>query len=325
MKTALITGITGQDGAYLAKLLLSKGYTVYGMLSRRVNQSYTNLEYLELTGISFVFADLTDQCSIQNVIKKVQPDEVYNLAAMSFVGMSWDKPGYTSMVNGIGVLYLLEAIKNFCPNARLYQASTSEMYGNCGGSEPKNELTPFIPRSPYGVAKVFAHNMVVNYRESYGMFACCGILFNHESPLRGLEFVTRKISSGVAKIKAGLQNKIVLGNLDAKRDWGYAEDYVEAMWLMLQQDTPEDYVISSGETHSIEDLLEVAFSAAGISNWRSFVEQSPEFIRPAELDVLLGDSTKAKNNLGWYPKTTFKNLIEMMVHSDIKRLENRNG
>jgi GDPmannose 4,6-dehydratase len=321
MKTALITGITGQDGAYLAKLLLSKEYKVYGMLSRRVNQSYQNLDFLGVKGVNFVYADLTDQCSIQNVIKSVMPDEIYNLGAMSFVGLSWDKPAYTSQVNGMGVLYMLEAIKNFCPEARFYQASTSEMYGNCKGSEAKNELTPFIPRSPYGVAKVFAHNMTVNYRESYGMFACCGILFNHESPIRGPEFVTRKISSGVAEIKAGKRDIIHLGNVKAERDWGYAGDYVEAMWLMLQQDTPEDYVIATGSTHSVEVFLQKAFAAAGLQYSPEYIYQDPKFIRPAELDVLLGDSTKAREKLGWKPNTSFDGLVSLMVQADIERLK----
>ena len=322
MKKALITGITGQDGAYLAELLLENDYEVYGLCSRRVNQSYENLKYLGiLNSINFVFGDLTDQSSLQNVIKSVQPDEVYNLAAMSFVGASWNSPEYTSNVNGMGVLYLLEAIKNFCPTARFYQASTSEMYGNCGGSDPKDELTPFIPRSPYGVAKTFAHNMTVNYRESYGMFACCGVLFNHESPLRGKEFVTRKITSSIAKIKAGSQKKIYLGNLDAKRDWGYAKDFVKAMWLMLQQDTPDDYVIATGSTHSIKDFLVRAFESAELGNYEDYVEIDPRFIRPAELDVLLGDSTKAQTVLGWRNETSFEELVDIMVSADLAREE----
>ena len=320
-KVALVTGITGQDGAYLAQLLLSKGYRVVGMASRRVNQSYVNLDRLGITSkIDIAYADLTDQCAIQNVIKKVQPDEVYNLGAMSFVGLSWEKPGYTSMVNGMGVLYLLEAVKNFCPEAKVYQASTSEMYGNSGGSEPKDELTPFIPRSPYGVAKAFAHNMAVNYRESYGMFICCGILFTHESPLRGLEFVTRKITHAIAKIKLGLDNKVVLGNLDAKRDWGFAGDYVEAMWLMLQQDTAEDFVIATGETRSVYDFLNAAFLAAEIPEWQQYVVQDPAYMRPAELDVLLGDPTKAMTKLGWERKVDFDSLVQLMVEEDLKLL-----
>lgn len=320
-KVALITGITGQDGAYLAQLLLSKGYKVVGMCSRRVNQSFINLERLGVKDeVEFAFADLTDQCAIQNVINQTQPDEIYNLGAMSYVGLSWQKPTYTSLVNGMGVLYILEAVKNFCPTAKVYQASTSEMYGNSTGSEPKTEKTPFIPRSPYGVAKCFAHNMAVNYRESYGMFVCCGILFNHESPLRGLEFVTRKITDGIAKIKLGLADNITLGNLDSKRDWGFAGDYVEGMWLMLQQETAEDYVLATGETKSIHDFLDAAFTAAGIDSYSDYVVQDPRFMRPAELDVLLGDPTKAKEKLGWKPKVDFEELVRMMVEADIKLL-----
>lgn len=321
MKTALVTGITGQDGAYLAQLLLSKGYKVVGMASRRVNQSYINLERLGIgDSVEIVYADLTDQCSINNVINETQPDEVYNLGAMSYVGLSWQKPAYTSLANGMGVLYILEAVKNFCPHAKIYQASTSEMYGNSAGSEPKNELTPFVPRSPYGCAKAFAHNLAVNYRESYGMFVCCGILFNHESPLRGLEFVTRKITHGIAQIKLGLADEIVLGNLDAKRDWGFAGDYVEGMWLMMQQDEPEDYVLATGQTKSIHDFLHAAFTAADIKPYAPYVVQDPKFMRPAELHVLLGDPTKAKEKLGWEPKVNFNQLVQMMVEEDMKLL-----
>ena len=319
MKKACITGIYGQDGAYLAKLLLSKGYKVYGISSRRVNQSSANLDWLGVEGVEFVNADMTDQASLQNVIKTIQPDEFYNLAAMSFVGSSWDTPVYTSNVNAMGVLYVLEAVKNFSPHTKIYQASTSEMFGNCGGSDPKTEETNFVPRSPYGVAKTFAHNMMVNYRESYGMFAANGILFNHESPIRGLEFVTRKITDGVAKISLGLQDKISLGNLDSKRDWGFSGDYVEAMWMMLQNDEPDDFVIATGETYTIRDFLDLAFMEIGIEDWSPYVYQDPKFIRPAELDVLLGAPSKDKYYLGWEPKTPIGGLFSMMVEADIER------
>jgi GDPmannose 4,6-dehydratase len=319
MKRAMITGIYGQDGAYLAKLLVEKGYEVYGVSSRRVNQSSSNLDWLGVTGINFVNADMTDQTSLQNVIKSIRPDEFYNLAAMSFVGSSWDTPVYTSNVNAMGVLYVLEAIKNYAPHCKIYQASTSEMFGNCGGSHPKNEETNFVPRSPYGVAKTFAHNMMVNYRESYGMFASNGILFNHESPIRGLEFVTRKITDGVAKISLGLQDTISLGNLDSKRDWGFSGDYVKAMHAMLQADEPDDFVIATGETYTIRDFLDLAFMEVGIEDWSKHVYQDPAFIRPAELDVLLGDPTKAKNVLGWEPEVSIGGLVAMMMEADIER------
>lgn len=321
MKTAIVTGVTGQDGGYLSKLLLEKGYKVYGVISRRINQSYENLEWLGIKDqINFVSADLTDQCSVQNIIKEIKPDEFYNLAAQSFVGLSWQMPVYVSLVNGMGVLYVLEGIRQFSPHTKLYQAGTSEMYGNSGGSEAKTELTPFIPRSPYGVAKAFAHNMVVNYRESYDMFACNGILFNHESPTRGVEFVTRKITDGVAKIKLGLSDKIVLGNLDAQRDWGYAEEFVEGMWRMLQQPSPDDYVLATGRTQSIRDFLDLSFAQVGIDDWSEYVEQSPEFFRPAELHILLGDSSKAREVLGWQAKTSLEELAKIMVDADLKRL-----
>lgn len=320
-KTALVTGITGQDGAYLAQLLLSKGYTVYGMASRRVNQSYINLERLKIRDrVGIVHADMIDQCSLQNVLIETKPDEVYNLAAQSFVGLSWQEPIYTSQANAMGVLYLLEAVRTICPETKVYQASTSEMYGNSLGSQPKTETTPFIPRSPYGVAKCFAHNMAVNYRESYGMFICCGILFNHESPLRGLEFVTRKITDGVARIKLGLAEDITLGNLDAKRDWGFAGDYVDGMWRMMQHHTPDDYVLATGSTKSIGDFLHAAFTAVGIKPYAPYVKQDPKFIRPAELDVLVGDYTKAKTVLGWEPQVAFPDLVKIMVEEDLKLL-----
>jgi len=320
-KRALITGITGQDGAYLAKLLLSKGYEVYGFSSRRVNQTYQNLDYLEITNdVNIIFGDITDQSSINHAVKTSRPHEVYNLAAMSFVGLSWQEPIHTAHVDGMGPLYLLESIRNFAPNAKVYQASTSEMYGNNWEADfTQNELTPFRPRSPYGSAKVFAHHSTVNYRESYDLFACCGILFNHESPIRGLEFVTRKITDGVARINVGLDDKIELGNLDARRDWGFAGDYVEAMWMMLQQDDPDDYVIATGKTWSIKELLDRAFGHIGINDWTGCVVQNPDFIRPAEVPHLKGNPSKAKDKLGWEPKTSFDDLVTMMMEADIKR------
>lgn len=320
-KRALVTGITGQDGAYLAKLLLERDYEVYGFTSRRVNQSYGNLDYLNITNkINFVHGDITDISSINHAIKVSRPHEIYNLAAMSFVGLSWQEPIHTANVDAMGPLYLLEAIRLHSPDTKLYQASTSEMFGNSMEKNyTQNEYTAFRPRSPYGFAKVFAHNAVVNYRESYSIFSCSGILFNHESPIRGKEFVTRKITDGVARIKAGLQDHIELGNLDARRDWGFAGDYVEAMWMMMQQDEPEDYVISTGKTWSIEELCSTAFSAAGINDWKSYIVQNPAFMRPAELYHLKGDSTKAKEKLGWEPSVSFENLIGMMVEADIER------
>lgn len=322
VKRALITGITGQDGAYLSKLLLEKGYEVYGMASRRVNQQYDNLEYLGIANqVNVIFGDITDHTSLINVVKRAQPHEVYNLAAMSFVGLSWQKPVYTANVDGMGPLYLLEVLRDFAPDAKIYQASTSEMYGNNWEDDlTQNELTAFRPRSPYGSAKVFAHNSMVNYRESYDMFACCGILFNHESPIRGKEFVTRKITDGIARIQAGLQDYIELGNLEARRDWGFAGDYVEAMWMMLQQDAPDDYVIATGETWSIKEFLDEAFSVVGISEWSSYIKQNPLYMRPAEVPHLKGDPTKAKTQLGWEPKTSFKELVNMMVREDVKRV-----
>jgi len=320
-KRALITGVTGQDGAYLAQLLLTKGYEVYGFVSRRVNQSYGNLDYLGITNkISFVHGDITDISSINHAVKISRPHEVYNLAAMSFVGLSWQEPIHTANVDALGPLYMLEALRLHSPDTKMYQASTSEMFGNSmEDDETQNELTPFRPRSPYGFAKVFAHNAIVNYRESYSMFTCSGILFNHESPIRGKEFVTRKITDGVARIKSGLQDTIELGNLDSRRDWGFAGDYVEAMWAMMQQEQPDDYVIATGKTWSIEELCNAAFSAAGINDWSSHVVQNPAFMRPAELYHLKGDPKKAKEKLGWEPKTRFEDLISMMVEADLKR------
>ena len=320
-KRALITGITGQDGAYLAKFLLDKNYEVFGFSSRRVNQSYDNLDFFGITDkVQIIFGDITDQTSINHAVKTSRPHEVYNLAAMSFVGLSWQEPIHTANVNAIGPLYVLEAIRNYAPDAKFYQASTSEMYGNNWENDfTQNENTAFRPRSPYGSAKAFAYYTTVNYRESYDLFACSGILFNHESPIRGKEFVTRKITDGVAKIQQGLAQTIELGNLDARRDWGYAGDYVEAMWMMLQQDTPDDFVIATGETWSIKELLDAAFGYIGISNWSNYVVQNPDFMRPAEVPHLKGNPAKANNVLGWKPNTTFTELINMMMEADIER------
>lgn len=320
-KRALITGITGQDGAYLAKLLLDKNYEVFGFSSRRVNQSYDNLDFFGITDkVKIIFGDITDQTSINHAVKTSRPHEVYNLAAMSFVGLSWQEPIHTANVNAIGPLYVLEAIRNYAPDAKFYQASTSEMYGNNWENDfTQNENTAFRPRSPYGSAKAFAYYTTVNYRESYDLFACSGILFNHESPIRGKEFVTRKITDGVAKIQQGLAQTIELGNLDARRDWGYAGDYVEAMWMMLQQDTPEDFVIATGETWSIRELLDAAFGYIGISNWSNYIVQNPDFMRPAEVPHLKGNPAKANSVLGWKPNTTFTELINMMMEADIER------
>jgi len=314
---ALITGINGMDGSHLADLLLKKGYEVYGMERRTSSPNRTNTKHLE-GKITFVNGDLTDQNSLVRCLKESVPREVYNLGAMSFVGESWNTPEQTGDVNGLGVLRMLEAIRESeIKGVRFYQASTSEMFGRMV-ENPANENTPFYPRSPYGVAKLYGHWITKNYRESYDMFACSGILFNHESERRGIEFVTRKISDGVAKIHLGLQDKIMLGNLDSYRDWGYAPDYCEAMWLMLQQDTPDDYVISTGETHSIRDFLNIAFQEIGIIDWDKYVGQDPRFMRPAEVDVLRGDSTKAQTELGWKPITSFKQLVKQMVTNDIE-------
>jgi len=319
MKRALITGINGMDGSHLADLLLDKGYVVFGMERRVSTPNRTNSKHLE-DKITFVNGDLTDQNSLVRCLKESNPDEVYNLGAMSFVGESWNTPEQTGDVNGLGVLRMLEAIREYGKEVRFYQASTSEMFGRMV-ENPAKESTPFYPRSPYGVAKLYGHWITKNYRESYDMFACSGILFNHESERRGIEFVTRKISDGVARIHLGLQDKIMLGNLDSYRDWGYAPDYCEAMWLMLQQDTPDDYVISTGETHSIREFLDAAFKHIGIDDWSNYVGQDPRFMRPAEVDVLRGDSTKAQTNLNWTPKTSFEDLVGKMVSNDIKILE----
>ena len=320
-KRALVTGINGMDGSHLADLLLSKDYEVFGVERRSSVKNRTNTSHLE-GKITFLNGDLTDQNSLLRCLKQSKPDEVYNLAAQSFVGESWNTPEQTSDVTGLGALRMLEAIREYdeSSSVRFYQASSSEMFGRMV-ENPASENTPFYPRSPYGVAKLYAHWITKNYRESYDMFNCSGILFNHESERRGLEFVTRKISDGVARIYLGLADSISLGNLDAKRDWGYAPDYVEAMWLMLQQDTPDDYVVATGETHSIREFLDLSFSNVGIDNWEKYVKQDPRFMRPAEVDVLRGDASK--DNLGWESKTSFPQLVKIMIERDIERLQRR--
>lgn len=320
MKKALITGITGQDGSYLAEFLLSKGYKVYGLTRRTSTVNFVNIQHLvDEDKVTLLAGDLLDQTSLSEAVEKSEPDEVYNLAAQSFVQTSWNQPLLTGEFTALGVTRMLEAVRTVNSKIKFYQASSSEMYGKVT-EVPQKETTRFYPRSPYGVAKVYGHYITLNYRESFDMFACSGILFNHESPRRGLEFVTRKISHAVARISLGKQDKLVLGNLDAKRDWGFAGDYVEAMWLMLQQDQPDDYVVATGETHSVEDFVKLAFKSVGIENWQDYVTaNNPEYLRPAEVDLLVGDATKAKNELGWEPKTSFKELVEMMVQSDIER------
>ncbi len=320
MPLALITGITGQDGSYLAEFLLEQGYQVVGLVRRSSNPNYSRIEHL-LDKIELAQGDLTDLPSLMAVMEKYRPDEVYNLAAQSFVPASWEQPLLTTDVNAVGVTRLLEAIRRVHPTARFYQASTSEMFGQVR-EMPQNEQTPFHPRSPYGVSKVYGHWITVNYRESYGLFAVSGILFNHESPRRGLHFVTRKVTHGVARIKLGLANELRLGNLDAKRDWGYTGDYVRAMWLMLQQDEPEDFVIGTGEAHSVRELCEVAFSHVGL-DYRDFVVVDPKFFRPAEVNILLADPSKARAKLGWQPRVSFEELIRMMVEADLDRLQQR--
>jgi GDPmannose 4,6-dehydratase len=319
MKKALITGINGMDGSHLADLLLIKGYTVYGMERRSSVPNRENTKHLE-DKITFLSGDLTDQNSLLRCLKESNPDEVYNLASQSFVGQSWNIPEQTSDVTGLGVLRILEAIREYNPKIKFYQASSSEMFGRMV-ENPAKETTPFYPRSPYGVAKLYGHWITKNYRESYNMFACSGILFNHESERRGIEFVTRKISDGVARIKLGLSDNITLGNLDAKRDWGYAPDYVEAMWMMLQQETPKDYVIATGKTHSIKDFLTEAFNHVGIKDWSKYIKQDPRFMRPAEVDVLRGNYSEAELYMNWKPKTTFSELVEKMVNNDLKLLK----
>ena len=318
MKKALITGVNGMDGSYLAELLLEKGYEVYGMERRSSSKNRTNTLHLE-GKITFINGDLTDQNSLLRCLKESDPDEVYNLGSQSFVGESWNTPEQTSDVTGLGVLRMLEAIRVRDKKVKFYQASTSEMFGRMV-ENPANENTPFYPRSPYGVAKLYGHWITKNYRESYNMFNVSGILFNHESERRGIEFVTRKITDGVARIHLGLQDYITLGNLDSKRDWGYSPDYVESMWLMMQQDKPDDYVIATGESHSIREFLDIAFNRIGIEYWSNYVSQAKKYMRPAEIDVLCGDSTKARERLGWLPKTSFEDMVSRMVTNDINLL-----
>jgi GDPmannose 4,6-dehydratase len=319
-KRALITGINGMDGSHLADLLLTKGYDVYGMERRSSTVNRTNTKHLE-GKITFLPGDLSDQNSLSKCLRDSQPDEVYNLASQSFVTESWNTPELSGNITGLGVLRVLEAIKQYHISIKFYQASTSEMFGKMV-ENPANEDTPFYPRSPYGVSKLYGHWITKNYRESYGMYTCSGILFNHESKKRGIEFVTRKITDGVARISLGLQDKIVLGNLEAKRDWGYAPDYVESMWMMLQQNEPDDYVIATGENHSIKEFLEMAFSIVGITDWENYVEQDPRFMRPAEVDELKGDASKAKARLGWQPTKSFNDIIKEMVENDISLISN---
>ena len=320
MKTALITGVNGMDGSHLADFLLEKGYEVWGLERRTSHRNRINTGHLvDNPNFHFIDGDLTDQNSLYRALQKSDPDEVYNLAAQSFVGVSWDIPEATGDVNALGTLRMLEAIREYNPAIKFYQACTSEMYGKMV-ENPATESTPFYPRSPYGVAKLYAYWITKNYRESYDMFACSGILFNHESERRGIEFVTRKISDAVARISLGMADGISLGNLDSKRDWGYAPDYVEGMWLMLQQDQPDDFVLATGNTHSIRDFLDLAFDAIGISEWEDYVTQDPRFYRPAEVDVLRGDFSKAKQVLGWQPKVDLKEMVSRMVRNDIERL-----
>ncbi len=316
-KNALITGITGQDGSYLAELLYNKGYNVYGLVRRLSTPNTSRIDHI-LNNIELLQGDLTDQSSLSEAMRIAQPDEVYNLAAQSFVGTSWNQPVHTGDVTGLGAVRVLEAVRHVVPDARIYQASSSEMFGKVQET-PQKESTKFYPRSPYGVAKVYAYWACVNYRESYGMHISNGILFNHESPRRGSEFVTRKSTDGVARIYHGLESELHLGNLDAKRDWGFAGDYVDAMWRMLQQEKPDDYVIATGETHSVEEFVQEAFSIVGL-DWKKYVVVDPKFVRPAEVQLLLGDSSKAKRVLGWEPKVRFKELVKMMVEADLERL-----
>ncbi len=315
---ALITGITGQDGSYLAELLLSKGYEVFGIVRRSSVKKFDRIESF-MDDLELVEGDLTDQSSLDSVIHAVQPDEVYNMAAQSFVPASWNQAVLTGDVTGLGVIRVLEAIRKHRPHAKFLQASSSEMFGKVQET-PQTEKTPFYPRSPYGVAKVFGYYITVNYRESYGMFACSAMGFNHESPRRGLEFVTRKVTHQVARIKCGLAKKLLMGNLDAERDWGFAGDYVRAMWMILQQPEPDDFVLATGKTHSIRELLEAAFGAVGL-DWQKYVEIDPKLIRPAEVDVLCGDATKAREKLGWQPEVGFEELIKMMVEADLEAVQ----
>jgi GDPmannose 4,6-dehydratase len=315
LKKALITGITGQDGSYLAEFLLEKGYEVYGMVRRSSTINYERISHIQ-DKLKLIQGDLLDQNSLIEALRYSEPDEVYNLAAQSFVPTSWNQPVLTGEFTALGVTRMLEAIRTVNPKTRFYQASSSEMFGKIQET-PQNEKTPFYPRSPYGVAKVYGHYITVNYRESYDMFCCSGILFNHESPRRGMEFVSRKVTHAAAKIKLGRQTKLIMGNLDARRDWGFAGDYVEAMWLMLQQDEPGDYVIATGISHSVRDLIQTAFDHAGV-DWKDCVVSDPKLLRPAEVDYLLGDPIKAKNKLGWHPRLSFEELIKKMVDHDVQ-------
>ncbi|WP_285258711.1 GDP-mannose 4,6-dehydratase [Halopseudomonas bauzanensis] len=318
-KHALITGVTGQDGAYLAKLLLDKGYKVYGLVARRSSDTSWRLRELDIANdIEFIEGDLADACSVQRAVIKSRPAEIYNLGAQSFVGSSWDQPVTTGIVDGLGVTHVLEAIRQFSPETRFYQASTSEMFGLIQ-AERQDESTPFYPRSPYGVAKLYGHWITVNYRESFNLHASSGILFNHESPLRGIEFVTRKVTDAVARIKLGKQRELRLGNIDAKRDWGFAGDYVEAMWLMLQQGQPDDYVVATGQTATVRDMCSLAFERVGL-NYQDHVVIDPRFFRPAEVDVLLGNPSKARRQLDWSARTSLAELIAMMVEADLRRV-----
>lgn len=319
-KRALITGITGQDGSYLAELLLSEGYDVYGVVRRASTENYERIEHLR-GQVTLLQADLLDQSSLVQAIRESNPTELYNLAAQSFVPTSWAQPVLTAEFTAIGVTKVLEAMRAVNPEIRFYQASSSEMYGKVL-EVPQSEDTPFYPRSPYGVAKVYGHYITVNYRESYNLHASSGILFNHESPRRGLEFVTRKVTDGVSRIKLGLATELRMGNLDSQRDWGFAGDYVKAMWLMLQQDTPDDFVVATGETHTVKELVQLAFDRVGL-DWEKYVFIDPRFIRPAEVDLLIGEPAKAKNVLGWVPQTSFQTLVNMMVDADMDRLSAR--
>ena len=320
MKRALITGITGQDGSYLAELLLEKGYQVYGIVRRSSIEKLDRIQNVK-DRLNLIQGDLTDQSSLDEAVKDVQPDEVYNIASQSFVPASWNQPVLTADVTGVGATRVLEAVRNHKPDAKFYQASSSEMFGKAS-EVPQSETTQFHPRSPYGVAKVYAHYLTMNYRESYGMFACSGICFNHESPRRGIEFVTRKVTHGVAQIKLGIAGDLRMGNLGARRDWGYAPEYVESMWLMLQQPEPDDFVVATGETHSVEELVEVAFGCVDL-DWHDYVTIDEALFRPAEVDLLIGDASKAKEKLGWGPRTDFQSMIELMVKADITYLNNR--
>jgi GDPmannose 4,6-dehydratase len=320
-RSALITGVTGQDGSYLAELLLEKGYEVHGMVRRASTEKFDRIEHLR-DRITLHQGDLLDQRSLVDAMRAAQPDEIYNLAAMSFVAVSWIQPTLTAEFTGVGVTRMLEAMREVCPRARFYQASSSEMFGKVL-EVPQTETTPFYPRSPYGVAKAYGHFITVNYRESYDLHATSGILFNHESPRRGREFVTRKITWHAAAIKHGLEQEVRLGNLDAERDWGYAKDYVEAMWLMLQKDTPEDYVIATNTSHSVRECCEVAFDEAGLGGYEQYVTIDPSFVRPAEVDHLIGDPAKAERDLGWKPRTSFEELIRLMTRADLELLKPR--